>query len=839
MKMTKVSINKIVFIILSVILLSACDESFKDKYFDRPEWLEPPIYTVLQEEGRFTNYLKCVDRTQYATVLKGAGLYTVFAPNDDAFNAWMQKKSYTSVNDIPVEEVKQLVAYTIVYSKWPFDKLAYRFVKNQYESGAFKRKTACYSLPYKDEEYDNSWVVDETRAGGLSYTVNDYQLNLSLQNYKYLPVYTDAFFNSSNLTASDYNTFYPDVEFTGKNVQGGTILKQDIIAENGIIHEVSTVNEPIKNIETLLKNPEYSSYRSLLNYKSVLGEYMFKTYKDAAEISPKLLETYQKMAPDANITKLYIKSFPTDIGFSPVMENIFSESGDNDTEKSGNTLFVPENNVLNQYIQNKILKYYANLSSVPKEVIYTLINTHMASGLVWPSKYQESFNSTGEYINGEGRTGKTFADAGITKKQIASNGFVYLIDHVIKSRYFESVYSEIYLNPNHHLLNLAYTQTSREELMKCALNGYMSERWTVLNFSDDLLKQDGFGYDDLNGSFTHTESADVGGLSTRLQRLINMHLFPGLKNSTINSEITGFSTSPHGTSTYNGWGYLVTNSGDMIRYKNNQLQAAGNIEDGTYVTVTKQNDTYNNGSIFNADKLLQYSPRNTKAGADKYKDVALWDYLARAKAENPNVSMFVDYVEKCLKNTSGGLDGVKTEFFYTVLMPNNTAMTSAQTSGYLPTIDKISSDNANFDITALAKATMFVNAHFLVGQVLADDGLEFIYPVNPLSPNEVQLTTMLKITNDKLDLVNKNTQVKILKYKSGTSWVLRFEPQDVLRGNTILIDGTIGTGVVSYINGVNRGKVNTTTTDNFRSNRIACKAVLHEITNFIRFTVVE
>ena len=166
-------------------------------------------------------------------------------------------------------------------------------------------------------------------------------------------------------------------------------------------------------------------------------------------------------------------------------------------------------------------------------------------------------------------------------------------------------------------------------------------------------------------------------------------------------------------------------------------------------------------------------------------------------------------------------------------------MTSAQTSGYLPTIDKISTDNANFDINALAKATMFVNAHFLVGQVLADDGLEFIYPVNPLSPNEVQLTTMLKITNDKLDLVNKNTQVKILKYKSGTSWVLRFEPQDILRGNTTLVDGTVGTGTVSYINGVNRGKVNTTTTDNFRSNRIACKAVLHEITNFIRFTVVE
>ncbi|MFT3751830.1 MAG: fasciclin domain-containing protein [Paludibacter sp.] len=833
--MSKVNSKIYLLSIVLAFLLVGCAETVVDKYFERPEWLAPPIYDVLEEEGRFGLFLNCVDSTEYAKVLKGAGLYTVFAPNDSAMRVWMQKKSYATLSDIPADVKKKIVAYSIIYSKWPIDKLAYRFVNNQYELGAFKRKSAYYTLPYQDAEYNNNWVVDQTSWGGLSYTVNDYQLNLSLQNYKYLPVYTYEFFQSAAtpLTPADYNTFYPDVAYTGKNVQGGTILTPDIRSENGIIHEVSSVNEPQENIANLLKDAKYSSYTNLLNAKSVQGTYLFRAYKDADDISPKLLTTFQKMVPQANIGKLYVKTYSAAMGFSPVMENVFAEDGSNDTEKSGNTVFVPSNEALDKYLKSKILKYYPDMNSLPNAVLQTLINTHMATGLIWPTLFEEAMNSTGEYLNGEGSNGSKFSTAGIIDKQIASNGFIYLIDHVLKSRYFETVYSEVYLNPDHHLLNLGYTENLREDLMKSPLNGYNSERWTTLNFSDRLLKEDGFGYDDLNAAFTFSD-ANLSNINTRLQRLINMHVFPGLKNADINSEITGFSSSPFtGTTNYNGWGYLVNNYGDMIRYKDGKLQAAGNIEDGTYVTATKMTDEFNNGYVFNIDKMLQYSPRIT--GTDKYNDLTLWTYLARAKSENPNVSMFVDYVEKCLKNTSGELAGVKTEYFYTVLMPNNTAMTSAQTNGYLPTLDKITSDNAAFDLNALATATAFVNAHFLQGQVLADDGLSYIYPVNPQSPNETILPTLLKITNEKLDLVNKATQVRIVKYKSGSTWLLRFEPQDIMRGTSLLVDGTIGTGSVNYINGVNRGKVNTTTTDNFRSNRIACKGVLHEITNFIRF----
>jgi hypothetical protein len=777
-------------------------------------------------------YLQCVDRTEYAGVLKGAGLYTVFAPNDEAFAAYLKDKSYASVAAIPDEEVKKIVSYSIVYSKWTMEHLADVFEEGEYVTGAFKRKTTCYALPYQDSDFNDKWVVDETVRGNLSWNTTNYQVNLTMQNYKYLPVYTSAYFNSFPLplTAADYNTFYPHSTYTGKNVQEGTILTENIVAENGIIHEVSTVNEPMQNMELLLQKPDYAAYKALLDYKSTTENYAFKTYE---ELPSALLETFKKMMPHANIDKLYLKYYNrTYTAFSPLMENIYSDAtGTYDTEKTGNTLFIPQNEVLNEFIREKLLKHYESMDKLPLEVISTLINTHMVTSLVWPSSYTGTTVATGEYVNGAGSYGNKFDADGIVSKKLTSNGFVYQIDHIIKSRFFETVYSDIYLNPLHTMLNQAYVNFYsiglREDLMKSNLNGYPSERYTLLNFSDDLLKADGYKYNSISNAFENSEMPSTAGVSDdRLKRLMRMHVFPGLKNNEINSEVTGFSEPV--ITNYNGWGFLVNYAGDMIRYKDNRLQAAGNIEAGTYATVTPVADDFNNGLVFNVDNMLQYSPRETKAGDDRWKETTLWQYLAKAKREHPNVSMFVDYVERCLKNPdTDEMDGIKAENYYTVLMVNNTAMNQALSRGYIKPLATLGDD-----LNDLAQATQFISAHFLQGTVLADDGLTYLYPVNPMSPNRILLPTILKITDEALGLTNERTYIEITKTAAG---LMDFMPQNVTLGSRILVRGAFGT--TSTLR-VQRGLVTgSTLTDNFRSNRIASKAVLHEINNFFIFTV--
>jgi hypothetical protein len=803
--------------IFCAFLFIQCDE--ENKYYDEPTWLEDPVYQVLEQEGRFSLYLQCVDRTSYAAVLHGAGLYTVFAPNDEAFSAWLKENSYANVAAIPAREVEELVAYSIVYSKWTMAHLGDYFQEGVYVPGAFKRKTNLYTLPYKDAEFDNQWVIDQTVSGGL---------NSGMNNYKYLPVYTQTYFSTFPvpLTNMDYTTFYPNSVFTGKNVQSGTILKEDILASNGVVFEVSTVNMPLPNIDKILKDNTYSAFKALLDHRNLTGEYAFRTYSE----EPSLLDKYQKMMPDTVISSIYVKTYSSTLAFSPSMENVYSwATGNYSPEMTGNSLFVPQNDVLQNFIQTKLLKYYNNVNELPLEVISTLINTHEVQDLVWPTLYETAQNSTGEYINGEGSRGQKFADAPVVKKTVASNGIVYQTNEVIKSRFFETVYSEIFLNPAHTLLNRAYVNYYntglREDLMKSVLTGYSSERYTMLNFSDALLKEDGFAYNAVNNSFANADMST--GAEDRLKRLMRMHIFPGLKNDEINSELTDFSNGL--VSNYNEWNFTVNYYGDPVRYKNNQLQAAGNIEDKTVVTVTPVGDTYNNGQVFNVDRMLQYSARETGANEDAvWKDLTLWQYLDRARTENPNVKVFVDYVERCLKNAdTDELSGIKPENFYTVLMPNAVAMTRAVNAGYIKALTAFTADDAE----AMAQATKFVNAHILQGRVLVDDGATYLYPVNPSEPNRLLIPTLLKITNEELDLTNASTFIEVTKTAAG---LLNFTPQNIMLGTKNLVEARCGgTGANALlINGVQRGVVaNSTLPDNFRSNRIACKAILHEINN--------
>lgn len=819
-----------IFVMFYVFISVGCND--KDLYYQRPEWKELSIYKILQNEGSFKSYLSCVDKTEYASILDGAGLYTVFPPNDDAFAEWLTKKGYKSIDSIPALERNKIVAYSIVYGKWTLDHLSDKGSSSSNVSGAFKRKTVFYTMPYRDPEFNNNWVFDEPLEGSYESTTKEYQTLLTKQNYKYLPVFTNKFFSANTLNAeSDYSIFYPNSTYSGKNVDAGNVISGDIIGENGVIHVVSTVNETKKNIDEILNESSYSGFNNLLDFQTASGIYAFKSY---TELPNDVLQTFRLMLPKESIDKVYLKGYSKNttnkIGFSPLAENIGDKGADSET--SGSTVFVPQNDVLENYIKTKLLKYYTAREQLPLEVISTLINTHIAKELVWNTHYPETKNYTGEYINGQGATGKTFEQDGVIDKRMASNGFVYLIDHVVKSRYFETVYSEVLLNPAHNWLNIAYSKyfgtSLREDLMKSVLNDNPNQRYTMLNFSDQLLKNDGFTYSGEDNSFANY----VGSADSRLKRFMQLHVFPGQLNvqsatGVINSQIVNFDNLPK-ISQYENWSFLTSLSGDMIRYKTGTgMQAAGNIEDGTYVNVTPVSGDFNNGQVFDVDKLLQFAPRYSGVIAEK----DLWTYIDRARTENSNVKTFVDYLERCLKSSSGNsLAGLSSEGYYTILMPNNTAMTEAKNKGYIMPLDSVTSDKVNY----FAQATKFVNAHILSGRVLPDDGQTYLYPISIDLPDSVPMPTLLKITDEPWGLVNQTTLVSVKKNSSG---LLIFTPLNIKSAGQIAVKGAVGSTTTLRIQ---RGKPSGSTVPNsYRSNRIASKAVIHEINNFFTFSVTK
>lgn len=783
-----------------VILLTVRCTNDKDAYFDRPGWLEPPIYDVLKNQGRFSKYLQCVDRTLWAAPLKTGGLYTVFAPNDSAFNVYLQSKNLSSVEDMPDSMVNKIVSYSIVFNNYHFERLT-DILSGGWDTLSSIRKKTTYYEPIYQTNYQgkNIWVYDLPGSSVSIGTVVE-------QNNKYMPMYMAPVFENNRNHAqavSDYGMFY-NTSYTGKNIQSADILQKDMISENGVAHEINQVLEPLPNLEKMLNDPNYSSFNELINLKGSTGSPYFLSYTPVD-----VLTKYFKTAyPDRNIDNVYMKVY--NLPFQLCGEKFGTTI--KETEKGGYTMFAPTNKGVEKFYKEKLQQYYPNgITTAPYQVLYYFINAQLIDDMVWPGDYKGSMNSLGEFFNGKGYRGEDFNAANYNKIAPASNGLFYGSDNYVKSRYFETVFTEIFLNPRYSLFNQAFSTyfalTLREELLQCELNGYTQENYTILLPPDSLLQADGFSYGWLSGSnaygFSNSNSGSTLGnfdVATRMQRLVKSHIFRRLKNDQVNCAITSFTTDPSFATAYNGYSYAVNEYGDMIRYKDGKLQMLGNYDENDWVTATPYK-TFLNGQVFKIDKLLQYSRRNTATTeADKYKSQDLYLYLQSMGTSNTNISTFINYLTLCLKGSeSNELAAISTDMTLTFFIPSNTAMTKAVKNGDLPPYSLVSSG----DVAARQKATKFLLYHIVNGKEYVDDGLTYIMPNKEVITEEVA-PTLLK------DVVD-NTYLAIRKDASG-KLVVSTQAQSTGRKLS--------------------SSIKTVTIQRIRSNYFGAKAVLHEIGDY-------
>ncbi|MDD3321417.1 MAG: fasciclin domain-containing protein [Paludibacter sp.] len=789
-------------LLLSLVLLfvTSCSNE-KDVYFARPTWLEPPIYQVLQEKGRFTNYLKCVDRTLYASSLNASGLYTVFAPNDDAFATYLAGKGYATVADMPDTLVNQIVSYSIVYNSYLFDHLTDVLSSGWDTLTSIKKKTTYYELIHQDIYKGKTvWVYDLP-----SFSSGD-------QNYKYVPFYLKRVFESlrsSSVAAEDYGMFYPaPSQYTGENIQNASILTKDMIAENGVVYEINQVLEPLQNFENLLNNSDYSDFKDLINTTGSTGEPYFITY----QYDKSLTDYFIAAEPDKNINEVYIKYY------SGLQVNLNGERyGESikEAEQGGYTVFAPNNSAVQKFYNEKLKDYYPNgIKTASKDVLNYFINAQLCPDMVWPGDFKGSTNVWGEYLNGMGSRGDAFDKTKYTKISPASNGLFYGSSDYIKSRYFETVFTEILLNSKYSLLNTAFLEffetTLKEELLQCSLNGYTQENYTVLLPSDELLKADGFGWQWISGSnaygFVNSNSGSSLGnfdVNTRIQRLVKSHIFKRLKNDDVNCAITDFKTDPAFETAYNGYSYAVNEYGDMIRYKDGQIEMLGNNDDSEVVTA-KLYKTFTNGQVFTIDKMLQYSPRNTYPSAPEgYETNDLYPYILKMSSgtQNRNVALFKNYFAACLKgDESNELAGLSADMVLTIFMPTNTAITKAIANGDLPTITQVNASAAD-----RIKATAFVLYHIVKGKVFVDDGLPYIMPNDEVKTEEVWPTALKDVVD--------NTYLALRKNANGN-----------------LLVSTVAESTGKHFSSME--KTATVTRGIKRSNYFGAKAVLHEIDDY-------
>ena len=119
-------------------------------YYDMPKDMKGSIYETLQERGNYSTFLNGVDIAGYAPLLQGKGIWTVMAPNNDAFAEYLKSEyGAESIEDLSVEEVQKLIGFHILYYSFDKNKLV-NFRPNE---GDGATEEELNSFPITEDEY--------------------------------------------------------------------------------------------------------------------------------------------------------------------------------------------------------------------------------------------------------------------------------------------------------------------------------------------------------------------------------------------------------------------------------------------------------------------------------------------------------------------------------------------------------------------------------------------------------------------------------------------------------------------------------------------------------------
>ncbi|MCI9843363.1 fasciclin domain-containing protein [Flavobacterium pectinovorum] len=655
-----------------LVLLSSCSKDAYDDYYGRPDSLEPPIYQQLEARGNFKNLLVLIEKAGYKDILGKAGYWTMLAPNDEAFAKYFQEQGITDVNKIDAETAGKIVRYALIYNAFREEKMS------DYQSGtgwvidnAFRRRTAYYDgFISKTINGQPKIFVNANRNGGF-YAIGD-------NNNKYITYFTDEYFTAKGLSSADFKYFYPNAEYTGFNVFDSKVTEADIVAENGIIHEVNKINLPLVTLDQYLEQkPQYSKFRELLeNYG--LTRYVFS--QDATN-------AYRNFTGKSE--NVEIKLYDPLLSFSPNNENYLKQA-DNDGQSDLYTMLVPENPALENFINTILLKNYPSLNVLPQYIFRDFINAHMVQNAVWPSKGQAYNNALNENL-------RFNFNSDIKEAKILSNGFFYGTSKVQKSNLFYSVYTSAYLDPKFTMATRLMNDGSGLKEMISNIN----TRYTLFLPSDAKLMEMGFGYNSTLSLWTYINPA-VGGSSVASSvaraRLLRI-LYNGIV-LTPNGELNDLSGSG------------IIRSGDMdlpgeyIKWNNNKLYAAGNELSGIPVNIIGHEDQQN-GRTYYVDNLLQFSEEMQGLKIKRLSETPNSEYLS-----------FFNY----LKNSSlydpvtGKIQGVELGTSYTFIIPNNAAVAKAVDEEVLPKLIAPTAQNQKDMVVD------FIRAHILVNKIASDDG---------------------------------------------------------------------------------------------------------------------
>lgn len=237
--------------------LASCQREI-DKYYEIPDWLKGNAYEVMEDRGDFSLFMKAVDRSSYASLVKGKGIVTVMAPTDDAFSAYLSKHNYSSVEDISQTELDKLIGYHLIY---------YSYTKQNF---------LFYNPNGIDAELDvpGAYFKFRTKSRDAISTAKDYAsggvMRKIMHKDRFIPVISDYSLSGWQTSPKDeYEKMFPGSTYTGGtnsfNISNAGIVGDEIVTDNGYLYVIDQVLEPLETLyaEMSQEGSEYSKFAEM------------------------------------------------------------------------------------------------------------------------------------------------------------------------------------------------------------------------------------------------------------------------------------------------------------------------------------------------------------------------------------------------------------------------------------------------------------------------------------------------------------------------------------------------------------------------------------------------
>jgi uncharacterized surface protein with fasciclin (FAS1) repeats len=417
--MKKITYKWSVFLVGFLFVFASC-KSELEKYYETPDWLKGNAWEVLEKKGNFKLFLSAVERTMYRDLVQGKGVITVMAPTDSAFQVYLDKHGYADVSQIPEKEINKLIGYHLVF--YSFNKEQFVDYKPNGIESVNSKKGMYYKYRTKSRD---SISIEYDPASDRNRKV--------MHQDRFLPVFSFNLFDSYQLDAkSNYEFFYPNSSWTGYsgfNVSNASVKEFAIVTDNGYIHVINQVLEPLETIYKTLQNAgEYSVFQKAYQ------RFVTFTY------DPTVSSEYGK---GDSLYFMYHGSLPPISMEWPVP--IYTQLAV--LSYGAYNVFAPDNASLQTFFNKYWAPYYSSVDSVNFEPLLALLQNHYYAGtILFPDQIAAGTLKTtfGNSIQ--------FERTAVKYKSICVNGSVYGLNQVLIPAMFEKVTSPMYCNPKYKII---------------------------------------------------------------------------------------------------------------------------------------------------------------------------------------------------------------------------------------------------------------------------------------------------------------------------------------------------------------------------------------------------